>query len=99
MKVRLLLLGALLCWLGATVLADDSHLEARDLAREGKILPLQQILQRLEKVQPGQILEVELEREHGLLIYEIELLDDQGRVWEFELDAASGEILEREEED
>lgn len=99
MNIRLLLIGTLLCWLGASVLADDSHLEARDLAREGKILPLQQILQRLDEVQPGQILEVELEREHGLLIYEIELLDEQGRVWEFEIDAASGEILEREEED
>ena len=99
MNIRLLLIGTILCSLGVSVLADDSHMEARDLAREGKILPLQQILEHLEKVQSGQILEVELEREYGLLIYEIELLDEQGRVWEFEIDAASGEILEQEEED
>lgn len=99
MKIRLILIGVLLSWLGASVLADDSHLEARDLAREGKILPLQQILEHLEKIQPGQILELELERKRGLLIYEIELLDEQGTVWEFKLDAASGEILERELED
>jgi uncharacterized membrane protein YkoI len=99
MKPRLIAIGVLLAGLGAAALADDSHLEARRLAREGQILTLQQILGRIGKIQPGQILEVELEREHARLIYEIELLDKQGTVWEFKLDAVSGEILERELED
>ena len=86
-------------WLNGSLAADESHLEARQLAEEGKILSLQEIVQRIDPVQTGQILEVELEREHGLLIYEIELLDPDGTVWELKVDAASGEILERELED
>jgi uncharacterized membrane protein YkoI len=99
MKRYIFFIGAILAWLSWGLAADDSHLEARQLSQEGKILSLQQILQGIDQVQPGQILEVELEREGGRLIYEIELLDPQGTVWELEVDATSGEILKRELED
>jgi uncharacterized membrane protein YkoI len=99
MKQGYIWTSLLLVWLCWDVTADDSYLEARQLAREGKILPLEQILHRLDKIQPGQILEVELERERDGVIYEIELLDAEGMVWELKVDAVSGHILEREQED
>jgi uncharacterized membrane protein YkoI len=90
--------AALVC-LSATVWGDDSHIQARQLVREGKILSLEQILARISEVLPGQILEVELERERGRVFYEIELLDEQSAVWELKIDAVSGAVLEQELED
>ncbi len=80
-------------------LADDDQLEARRLVEEGSILPLEDILQQVRTQRPGRILEVELEKEDEHYIYEIELLDDDGVVWEMTIDAESGEILNTELED
>ncbi|MFP3875026.1 MAG: PepSY domain-containing protein [Thiohalophilus sp.] len=81
--------------------ADDKldYKEARELRQQGKILPLQEILKRVEKDYPGQIIETELEREHGRYIYELEILTDNDRVIELELDAATGEVLKTEQEE
>ena len=65
----------------------------------GEILPLQQILQALPELQQARILEVELEREHGRYVYEVEILTGDGRVQELQLDAASGELLRRRDDD
>ncbi|WP_173404058.1 PepSY domain-containing protein [Paracoccus marcusii] len=40
----------------------------------GDMLPLEQILARIEARHPGRIVEVELEDEDGLWLYEIEVL-------------------------
>jgi uncharacterized membrane protein YkoI len=85
--------------LSGLALGDSDHQESLRLMKQGEILPLQQILDRVEQERLGRVLEVELERERGTYIYEIELLGEGGRVWEYKLDAASGEILERELED
>ena len=78
---------------------DDDHVEARRLVESGSIQPLEAILERVQTQRPGRILEVELEGEYGRNVYEIELLDDSGEVWELKLDAVTGEILEQEKED
>ena len=98
------LVGAMIKWVLMTGLAaavlisgiavgeSDQH-ESRRLMEQGEILPLQQILDHLGQQQVGRVLEVELERVHGRYIYEIELLGEDGRVLEYEIDAASGEII------
>lgn len=48
---------------------------------------------------PGNVIEAEIERENGKLIWEIEIVDQQNQVYELEIDANSGEILEKELED
>lgn len=78
---------------------DDDHQESRRLVQQGAILPLQQILDHIAEERKGHVLEVELKRKKGRVIYEIELLGEQGRVWEYKVDAATGEILKREQED
>ncbi len=77
----------------------DGYMEARRLVREGKILPLEQILDKLSQFKSGQILEVEFDQGRRGMLYEIELLDGQGTVWELKVDAVTGEILEQELED
>ncbi len=88
-----------LALLASVALADDDHLEARRLVEAGTIRPLEEILEQIGSQHPGRILEVELEREEGLYIYEIELLDEEGVVWELEIDAQNGELLKTEQEE
>ncbi len=78
--------------------ADDDHDEAYELLRSGDILSLEKILEISRKQIQGRILEVELEHEDGLIIYELEVLDKQGIVWEIKIDAVTGIILEKEQD-
>ena len=101
--LRIFLVFLLLSAFTATSLiqADEAetYQEARRLSQSGQILPLQELLQIIQSEQEGRVLELEFEREGGRYLYEIEILDDRGAVWEFKVDAVSGEILERELED
>ena len=98
--LRITLLCLLICVFTVTSLsrADDAetYQEARRLSQSGQILPLQELLKIVESEQEGRVRELEFEREDGRYLYEIEILDDRGAVWEFKVDAVSGEILERE---
>lgn len=84
---------------GSAIADDVSHSEARTLRESGKILPLENIIEKAKNFRQGEIIDTELERDKGMLIYEIEILDDQGRVWELEFDATSGDLLELELDD
>lgn len=77
--------------------ADDklNQSEVRQLREAGKILPMEDILARSRAAQPGQIVEVELDRENGKYVYEVKLIDERNAVHKLELDAASGEVLSR----
>ncbi len=78
--------------------ADDDHNEAYELLQSGDILPLEKILIISRKLVHGRILEVELEHEHGLLIYELKILDKKGIVWKIEINAKTGSILKKEQD-
>lgn len=75
------------------------HEQARSAVDAGDHLPLSEILRRIEKLHPGRVLEIERDREDGRALYEIELLDGNGRVIELIVDAATGEILRTEVDD
>ncbi|HEB63278.1 MAG TPA: peptidase M4 [Gammaproteobacteria bacterium] len=85
-------------WQGAAW-ADDDHNKALQLREMGKIMALEEILKHAKKEVNGRILELELEREDGVYLYEILILDAKGQLWEIEIDATSGKILKRELED
>jgi uncharacterized membrane protein YkoI len=75
----------------------DDAARARAGVREGRLVPLSTILDWIEARYHGRAIEVELEEEEGEPpSYEVEWLTPQGRVVEFEFDARSGELLERE---
>lgn len=92
---RPLLLSLLLIGLTAPAAfaSDDDHDKARRLRETGEILPLETILEHARRAQPGKVLEVELDRERGVYVYELEVLDDAGVVWKLELDARDGAVL------
>jgi len=70
------------------------HDRARAALRAGEILPLSAVLERVARAHPGQVLEVELERDDGRWVYELKILDAEGLA-RLKVDAGSGETLER----
>lgn len=94
--IALPLLATLLLGAALPAAADD-HARARRLREAGEILPLQQILAGLGP--DVRVLEVELEQADGRYLYEVEVLDRQGEVWEYRYDARNGELLGKEHED
>jgi len=94
--------GLSAAWLVLALLCVPARADqdsALRLQRAGEILPLEVVLDRARAHQPGKLLGVELELEHGRYVYELILRDPAGRVWELDLDAATGEILSHERED
>ena len=74
------------------VFASDDHDEVRDLKNRGEIITLSELISNAG-LSDVRILEAELEREHGKLVYELEFLDAEGRVFEQYFDAITGEPL------
>jgi uncharacterized membrane protein YkoI len=88
------LLPALLALpLGAMARSEADQDRARAALQAGEIQPLTFILARLAQTQPGQVLEVELERKDGRWLYEIKLLRPGGSLLKLEVDARSGDVL------
>ena len=84
------------CWLGALpATADDDQdwLRLHEEVQEGKIKPLSEILDQLAEDYVGQVIDVDLDDEDGIRVYEVELLGPQGQVVEFEINAVTGELL------
>ncbi|MBF0175766.1 MAG: PepSY domain-containing protein [Magnetococcales bacterium] len=96
---RLPFLLPVLCMLHPVIgQTDDDHEDVRRLVQAGIILPLEKILKASQNFQRGRLLEVKLKRRHGGYIYELELVTQQGIVWELEFDATNGVLLEQEKE-
>lgn len=97
----LLVVLTLACLLLAmpTVNSGESPATARKLSAAGVILSLEKISKTAKALKPGEILETELERKHGIYVYEVEILDDKGLVWELKLNAKTGKLIKMEQDD
>lgn len=76
---------------------DDDHEQAHRAVLAGEVMPLRGVLERLEREHPGQVLDVELERDDGRWLYEIKLLQPGGQRVKLKLDARTGQLLQRKE--
>ena len=95
--IHLACVFALLVGLGVSspwAVADEDEEVASNI--EG-VAPLRSLLAQLHETYPGQVLEVELEKEEygkgDIWIYEVKLLTDKGRVLKLEYDAINLELL------
>ena len=79
-------------------MADDDYIEARRLLDSGEILPLEVILKNVRQSFPGKVLEVELEKEDQQIVYEIEILGNDGVINEIYINAKTGKLLFTKEE-
>jgi uncharacterized membrane protein YkoI len=89
--VAAVLLGGLVLPAGARDHRD--HERALQAVQSGQVLPLRTVLERLEREHPGQVLEVELEQDHGAWIYEVKLLQAGGQRVKLKLDARTAALL------
>jgi len=81
--------------------ADDDEADyeqARRLLASGQILPLAEIVKRVDVPSGARLLDLEFENENGRWEYELEYLVG-GQVKEFKIDAATGTVREEEEYD
>jgi uncharacterized membrane protein YkoI len=77
--------------------ADAATFEDADNARaalaRGEILPLADILARVEAQFDSRMIEVEFDVEDGRYLYEFELISRDGVIREVMVDGATGEVL------
>lgn len=79
---------------GASRAGDaHDHDRARQALESGEILPLRTILERVERDYPGQVMEVDLEREDARWRYEIKVLRSDGALVKLVFDARDGKRL------
>lgn len=101
--VTLALLLSTLSFGVSTALADKKdekkeHEVVREALQRGEVLPLVKILAIANQRVPGDVIEVELEDEHGALVYEIKILTGNGRVREVKIDARNGNVVKIEDD-
>jgi uncharacterized membrane protein YkoI len=98
---RLLQAGLILSlFLGSSLRADEDHERARELVRSGDIISLERLLQQVFGKEASQVrlLEAELERKQGHLVYELEFIDKLGVVRKRLYDAKDGHPLDTEKD-
>ncbi len=83
--------------LARPAIADDfiDHDRARQALEAGELLPLKTVLERVERDTPGNVLEVELERQNDNWVYEIKLLLSGGARVKLWVNARDGKIIAR----
>ena len=72
--------------------------DAREALKKGKVMPLTAILDIAARREPGGVIAVDLETQNGRLIYEIDVITDDGRRRELQIDARKGDILSVEDD-
>ena len=73
--------------------------DAREALKKGKVMPLTAILDIAARREPGTVIAVELETQrNGRLIYEIDVITEDGRRRELKIDARKGDILSVEDD-
>ena len=86
---------ALLAGSGAAHADEEDHERARKALQA--VLPLKTILERVERAYPGQVMDVELERDHEgrseRWIYKVKVLRSGGALVRLKVDARDGTVL------
>ncbi len=83
---------------GSVAWASGDHERARQALQAGEIMPLDKILAVVSQSHPGQILEVELDRERSqggkVWMYEIKGITPDGKLFKLKVDARTGEVVQ-----
>lgn len=69
------------------------HERAREAYAAGEAMSLQEILSRVEQSYPGRLLKVEFERDDGVWVYKLRILQNQGRMLKLKVDARDATVL------
>lgn len=94
--VPMLVGGVLFMW-GLAMSSEGTHGPEEGLLKAK--VSMEEAIATAKAKFPGQVLEAELENEHGQVVYEIEIASTTGTVTEITVDAQSGDVLGSEIED
>ena len=84
----------------SAIASDElSQREIRARVEAGEILSLDQLLNLHPQLLESKLLDLEVELHSTRVIYELEILTNSGSVQEVKLDAHTGEIVEKSEDD
>lgn len=97
-KLVLSVLMSVIFLAGIASADDDDHERARDALEAGEVLPLNRLLDEVATRIDGEVVSVEIEREHGRYYYELKIVAPGGRLREVLVDALTAEIVEHEED-
>jgi uncharacterized membrane protein YkoI len=75
----------------------DESKETVEMAAKAKVTIDEAIKTASEKV-PGKVVEAELEKKHGTLVWEVEVVTEENKLMEVHIDAESGAVIGVEEE-
>ncbi len=102
MKIKLLFLALVVGTTNSLPLyaddKDDLSKHVLQWVKEGKVLSYATLKKRYKKRLAGRLLDLEVEKNKGRIIYELELLRADSVVYEIKIDAQTGEWLEEEVE-
>lgn len=92
------ILGSGILLMGGLALSSEG-IPTQDKGMSRATLTLEEAIATAKTKFPGEVLETELETEHGQAVYEIEIASTTGVVTEIKVDAQSGELLSSDIED
>src|SRR5262245_63344288 len=92
--VQIALASATIFALGTPAIAVPTQ-EKLELAREAKVELTDAIAKATSKV-PGRAIESELKNKKGKLVWEVEIVGEDGKLNEVDLDAKTGEVIDSE---
>ncbi|MBL8630019.1 MAG: PepSY domain-containing protein [Rhodospirillaceae bacterium] len=72
---------------------DKDHDKARRVLAQKEILPLDQVLAKVKAAVPGDVIDVELEEDDNVWVYEFKIIEPAGKVVKVNADAKTGAIL------
>ncbi len=72
---------------------ESDHELARQALQQGKVLPLRTVLDQVERDYRGQVIKVEFEHDDGRFIYELRVLQADGRMLKLKVNAVDGQVL------
>jgi len=78
--------------------SDHDQDRAFEAVQRGEVLPLDKVLAGLGQRHPGELIGVELERREGRWVYEVRLIDANGRLIDLDIDAGTGKVMQPERE-
>ncbi|MDT7043711.1 PepSY domain-containing protein [Candidatus Nitronereus thalassa] len=101
MKRSILIVSMVLLWVNPSwalfdMFTDDEQ-NKRDLSATAEIT-LQKAVIHAVNEKPGKVVEAELEKEGDRLVYEVEILGDDGKFYEVYIDAKSGKTVKMEKD-
>lgn len=82
-----------------TVHADVPLDQIQGLVDAGTVQSFESLRQiALQQHPNAEVMEEELDREHGRYVYQAELRDSNNREWDIDIDATTGALLEHEQD-